>query len=245
MISSAAPSLTNQRPVMFQSWLDLLFFHWQVPVGTIQQTLPDGLRVHTYEGRAFLSIVAFTMRGLRPRSLPAVGRISNFLELNLRTYVVDEQGRPGVWFYSLDADSWISVEIARRFFHLPYEHARLAKRRSGDALGYHSHARRDPDPEGLQYRVDGIPDQGMAPASPESLAHFWVERYRLFAYDSRRKRLWSGAISHKPYDVVQVEPRQVDARLMQINGFAQPASDLEAVYYSPGVHVSAYRFQRS
>ncbi|WP_395747976.1 DUF2071 domain-containing protein [Prosthecobacter sp.] len=100
-----APTLESrlafrERPkrahVMYQSWASLLFLHWRWNADVIQRTLPPGLYVDTFEGDAWLAIVPFYMRGIRPRFLPAVRGISDFLELNVRTYVHDEEGRPGV-----------------------------------------------------------------------------------------------------------------------------------------------------
>jgi uncharacterized protein len=83
--------------VMFQSWLHLLFLHWMADPKTVQQTLPFGLSVDTYEGVAWIGIVVFCMRRVRPVMLPLLS--SNFLEVNLRTYVTEHNGIPGVWFY--------------------------------------------------------------------------------------------------------------------------------------------------
>ena len=110
----------NKAVVMYQKWRDLLFLHWEFDPQVIQETLPAGLHVDTYQGRAYLGLVPFYMKDIRPRFCPCIPGISNFLEMNLRTYVFDSTGRPGVWFYSLDANQWLAVRIARRFFHLPY-----------------------------------------------------------------------------------------------------------------------------
>jgi hypothetical protein len=85
----------------------------------IQATLPEGLFVDTFGGTAYLGIVPFFMRNIRPRCLPAVPGISNFMELNLRTCVFDRSGVPGVWFYSLDANQWLAVRIAPDFSICP------------------------------------------------------------------------------------------------------------------------------
>src|ERR1700748_2091278 len=90
----------RQRPVMFQRWLYLLFLHWRVSPDIIQPTLPAGLQVDTFAGSAWIGIVPFFMRGVRPAGFISVPGVSNFLELNLRTYVRDASGRPGIWFYS-------------------------------------------------------------------------------------------------------------------------------------------------
>ncbi|MBL6765129.1 MAG: DUF2071 domain-containing protein [Verrucomicrobiae bacterium] len=118
----AARRAPSGSPVMLHQWSDLLFLHWEDPMAEIQRTLPEGLYVDTFDGKAFL--------GIRPRYLPAVPGISNFMELNLRTYVHDREGVPGAWFYSLDANQRLAVKIARRFFHLPYEFAHMKSSRT-------------------------------------------------------------------------------------------------------------------
>ncbi|MFN0079477.1 MAG: YqjF family protein [Prosthecobacter sp.] len=124
----------RERPsrahVMHQRWEQLLFLHWRWDAAEIQRTLPPGLFVDMFQGEAWLAIVPFLMRGIRPRFCPPVPGISNFLELNVRTYVHDEQGRPGVWFYSLDCNQPLAVWTARTFFHLPYQHAHMQARES-------------------------------------------------------------------------------------------------------------------
>ena len=114
-----------QAHVLYQSWKELLFLHWRIDPAVIQATLPPGLTVDTFEGDAYLGIVPFCMCNIRPRFLPVVPGISNFLEMNVRTYVHDEEGRPGVWFYSLDANQKLAVRVARKFFNLPYFDAKM------------------------------------------------------------------------------------------------------------------------
>ncbi|MEM7565301.1 MAG: DUF2071 domain-containing protein, partial [Pseudomonadota bacterium] len=110
---------------MRQRWEELLFLHWEVNPDLIQATLPEGLKVDTFEGKAYLGVVPFFMRGVRPAFLPAVPGISDFMECNLRTYVEGPDG-PGVWFYSLDCNQAIAVEVARSFFCLSYYHAEMS-----------------------------------------------------------------------------------------------------------------------
>ena len=88
----------GELPVMYQRWEKLLFLHWEMDPEVIQSTLPSGLYVDNYEGKAYVGIVPFYMRGIRPRGFPAIPYLSNFLECNVRTYVHDENGVPGVWF---------------------------------------------------------------------------------------------------------------------------------------------------
>src|ERR1700674_4951250 len=90
----------NQSPVMFQRWFHLLLLHWAVEPESIQSTLPPGLQVDTLAGKGWIGLVPFFMRVVRPAGLPSIVGLSNFLELNLRTYVLDRDGRPGIWFHS-------------------------------------------------------------------------------------------------------------------------------------------------
>jgi len=94
LIERQQPS--RQSPVMFQRWFHLLFLHWSLSPDIVQMTLPQGLHADTFEGNAWVGIVPFFMRGVRPAGFVSVPGISNFLELNLRTYVRDECGRPGI-----------------------------------------------------------------------------------------------------------------------------------------------------
>ena len=102
-------------PVMFQTWSNLLFLHWEIDVQEIAKRIPNRLSVDLHEGKTYLGLVPFFMKKVRPRFLPQMPGLSNFLELNIRAYVHDEQGRPGVWFFSLDCDQPIAVEVARKF----------------------------------------------------------------------------------------------------------------------------------
>ncbi len=180
----------SARAVMEMQWRDLLFLHWEYPVAVIQATLPAGLQVDTFGGKAYLGVVPFFMRNVRPRFVPSVPRLSHFMELNLRTYVHDEAGVPGVWFYSLDANQPLAVKIARRFFHLPYEHAVMeSSRTKAGAIRYRSLRAGAATPTVFEYAAgDVLPE-----AAPGSLEFFLVERYRLYA--SAKGRLRRGAVS--------------------------------------------------
>ncbi len=97
--------------VMRQRWKDLLFLHWKWDEPQLQATLPPGLTVDTFEGNAWLGVVPFFMCGVRPSLHPPVPLLSNFLALNVRTFVRDSEGKPGVWFYSLDCNQPVAVSV--------------------------------------------------------------------------------------------------------------------------------------
>lgn len=229
--------------VMYQRWEELLFLHWPVEPELVQVRLPDGLKVDTYEGKAWIGVVPFQMLKVRPRFLPALPRLSNFPELNLRTYVVDEQGRPGVWFYSLDTPQPIANWIARRFFNLNYRLARFEIKPRGRGLRYQSELRL-PDgwdePQNYNWTRVGGPFH----AEPGSLDFFLVERYRLFAYNASKKQLWSGRVHHHPYSLQRVEVADYSKRLFALNQLAHPEGDPSSALASMGVDVTVHSLER-
>ncbi len=223
------------RPAMFQRWEDLLFLHWKWDPAEIQRTLPAGLTVDTFDGAAWLGVVPFYMRAIRPAMLPPVPWLSYFLELNVRTYAVDERGRPGVWFYSLDCNRAIPVWLARNLFHLPYEHARMRATREGGAIDYHSRRRGAAGKSHFSYRSAGP----AAEATPESLEFFLVERYRLFATRPGRA-MQSGCVHHRPYPLAAAAVEEWSTDLLALNGFELPARAPDHAAFSAGVNVEVY-----
>lgn len=184
--------------VMHQRWEQLLFLHWSWEPAAIQATLPPGLFVDTHDRRAWVAVVPLFMRDVRPRFVPAMPWVSDFLELNVRTYVYDRLGRPGLYFYSLDCDQPLAVEAARRLFLLRYEHA--AMRASVDAAGWVDFSvRRAGTREQAEFRYH--PGAGGVATEPStgSLEFFFLERYRLFATDAQGEQLSSMQVCHPPY----------------------------------------------
>ena len=234
----AARELPAGSPVMFQQWRDLLFLHWEYPVATIQAMLPEGLFVDTFAGRAYLGIVPFFMRNIRPRFLPAVPGISDFMEMNLSTYVHDRAGVPGVWFYSLDANQWLAVKIARRFFHLPYEHAKMTSSRTAEGRIRYESLRTGPRANGTRCVFDYAPGANVAQPEPGSLEFFLVERYRL--YSSAPDGLQRGAVFHQPYPLCRADVTAWDENLLPLDGFAPTGRPPDHVIMSRGVDVTIF-----
>ena len=210
-----------------QRWSDLLFLHWKIDPRAIQATLPKGLFVDTFAGDAYLGLVPFFMQRIRPAWLPPLPWISWFLELNVRTYVHDAEGRPGVWFYSLDCDQPLAVAIARRCFHLPYFHARMAASHREGTVHYECRRRAENAPLG---RYTWTPGRDAEPAEPGSLAFFLIERYLLFAADGAG-RLFTGRVHHAPYRLHTPEVAEFSTAPARQAGFdlvGEPASVLGA-----------------
>jgi uncharacterized protein YqjF (DUF2071 family) len=122
------------RPWVFvMHWHDLLFMHWLGPYEALRACTPPSLALDTFGDTAWIGVVPFRMTGVRPRVLPPSPWLSEFPELVVRTYVVTA-GKPGVWFFSLDAANPIAVRIARLALHLPSYNARMSSKRSGGAV---------------------------------------------------------------------------------------------------------------
>jgi len=207
-----------------QRWSNLLFLHWKVEASAVQATLPAGLFVDTFEGDAYVGIVPFFMDRVRPAWLPPLPWVSWFLELNVRTYVHDREGRPGVWFYSLDCNQPLAVAIARRFFHLPYFHAKMSATRRDGAVEYHSQRRGTPVRSSYAWQPAGETRE----AAPGSLEFFLVERYVLFSAD-RNGALHCGRVHHQPYRISHAAVPEYSVEPARQEGFeltAQPISNL-------------------
>ena len=225
---------------MRQRWEDLLFLHWASDPAAVQASLPEGLRVDTFEGRAWVAVVPFFMRGVRPVGLPAVPGVSDFLELNLRTYAVDADGVPGVWFYSLDADQWLAVKVARTLFRLPYEHAAMSAEREGGGVRYDSLRRGQAEPLRYAWRPRGEERA----AEPRTLEFFLLERYVLFSPTRTRGVSRRGRVHHEPYRFADADVTEFDPRLFALNGLAVPAGPPDHVACCAGVDVEVFPLRR-
>jgi len=195
---------------MAQSWHDLLFAHWPVETEQLRRQIPEELTLDTYNGQTWVGVVPFRMSDVRLRGMPAVPGVSAFPELNVRTYVTAE-GKPGVWFFSLDAAKALAVAVARRWFHLPYYRARMTCERQGEWIEYASERthRGAPTAE-LVARYKGVGEAFVPRAG--SLEHFLTERYCLYAAD-RNERIFRGEIHHAPW-VLQVGEAELHVNTM-------------------------------
>ena len=181
---------------MAQKWQDLLCAHWAVAPAAMRNLVPARLELDTFQGQAWIGIVPFTMSGVRLRGTLALPWLSTFPELNVRTYVT-AGGKPGVWFFSLDAANVVAVEIARRWFQLPYFHARMNSRATSQGIEYFSQRddRRGGN-ETLQTRYSAAGP--CFAAVPGTLEYFLTERYCLYA-QRRGGELLRGEIHHAPW----------------------------------------------
>ncbi|MBP82468.1 MAG: hypothetical protein CMO61_01310 [Verrucomicrobiales bacterium] len=226
------------KPVMFQTWTDLAFLHWEFEADEIAATLPPGLHVDTHEGKAYVGLVPFYMRNIRLKGLPMIPGNTNFLEMNVRTYVHDTEGRPGVWFYSLDATNSLACVVAQAKYHLPYYHAKISAQREADWIDYRCQPKRGDSRYESRVRYQG--DGNDVSGAPGSLEYFLAERYLLFAWQEKRKRLFTGRVHHTPYRLETAEVNEYRTGAMTWCGFDVDGRPPDQAHFSKGVNVDIF-----
>ena len=227
--------LPRQRPKRktkgYQSWRNLTFLHWEIASEELEPLLPSGLQLDLFQGKAYIGIVPFEMKKIRPAWCPqALG--FNFLETNVRTYVIHNQ-EPGVFFFSLDANSYIAVKIARWIWHLPYFHSAMTLSNK-DAVYNYTLKRTDKVQSQIKIEVS----ETLPPSEADSLEYFLLERYLLFT--ELRGQLLRGQVHHIPYPVRQAELIDFEDQLLEINNIGGISSSPDLVHFSQGVDVEIY-----
>jgi uncharacterized protein len=214
-------------PVMRHRWATISFLHWSYPAAEIQRRLPDGLEVEPWDGQAWVGLVPFEMT-VRPPVGP--GSLV-FPETNVRTYVVGPGGRPGVFFFSLDAGSATAVTTARASWQLPYFLARMSVERAGDAVRYRSERRR-PGPVGAGHDLTVMP--GAPIAHPDEFTNYLTARFTL--WNTVAGAVMRTQAEHPPWDLQQADVRELREDLLAAAGLPSPVGRPLA-HFSTGVDV--------
>jgi uncharacterized protein len=198
------------HPVMRQTWVDLSFLHWAIEPSIVRTLVPAGLHLDLHDGMAWIGLVPFLITDLTLPKAPAVPWLSTFPETNVRTYVVDQEGRRGVWFFSLDAARLLAVVGARASYALPYFWAKMSVKREGDKIRYES-ARHVGN-----CRCNVEVEIGPLVPEPSGLEVFLTARFRLFA--ERGKWLLKADIEHQPWKLQQAKAMKCEESLIVAAG---------------------------
>jgi uncharacterized protein len=182
-----------------QTWLDLLFAHWAVPVAQLRRIVPPALRIDTFRGEAWVGVVPFRMTNVHLRGLPS---LPEFPELNVRTYVTVDD-KPGVYFFSFDTTNLLAVLGARAWYRLPYFHARMRVERSEHQIQYVSRRIQSGTP-GAELRASYGPTGSAIPPDAGTLEYFLTERYCLYTV-SRRGNVFRAEIHHPRWELQPAE----------------------------------------
>ncbi|HEY5946902.1 MAG TPA: DUF2071 domain-containing protein [Kofleriaceae bacterium] len=223
------------RPSGTQKWRELLFLHWSFPLDVVRPLVPAALELDTWDGRAWIGLVPFAMREIRSSWMPRRPRF-DFLETNVRTYV-HHRGEPGVYFFSLEASSWLAVNVARTVWRLPYFHATMQASRGADTISYET-VRRGGDAPFMRAQWQLGAELGAAQLG--TLDHFLLERYVLFSL-GRDQRVRRGQVHHVPYPVQHATIDHLDQTLVSAAGLElAPNTPPETVHYAEGVDVEVF-----
>lgn len=220
-----------RRPVMMQGWKDLSFVHWPFDPAVVQRRLPPGLEVDTFDGRAWVGLVAFHMEDIRLPRLPPVPYLGTFPETNVRTYVRGPGGRPGVWFDSLDITRLIPVLVALGTYRLPYRWSAMSIEHSAGSVAYRAR-RRWPGARGAESKIVVRPGDPIA--APDSLERFLTSRWGLYSVFGRRTAY--APVDHAPWPLQTATLEDLDDELVAAAGYPHPSGE-PLVHYSPGVDV--------
>jgi uncharacterized protein YqjF (DUF2071 family) len=230
----------SARPFLAMDWRDVLFLHWPVDARELRSRIPADLELDTYDGTAWVSVVAFRIAAARPYRLPAALALPAFGEINVRTYVRGAT-KDGVWFFSLDAASRLAVAGGRRIAHLPYFNARIDAKWTATACRYRSE-RRDHRSGAATFAATARFGGDVRIGAPGSLDAWLVERYCFYTVDPHGHTV-RGDVRHAPWLLRDATAELAQNTLLSTAGIT-PQTDNPLVHISPGVTVQAWPLSR-
>ena len=224
---------------MRQNWGKLLFMHWAIDAELLRPLIPAQLSIDTFDGKAWIGVVPFTMWGICASFLPPIPGTSSFHELNVRTYV-HLNGVPGVWFFSLDAASSLAVWGARTFYHLPYFNAEMSLVQQGDSIKYHS-TRKDARGAPAQLDAEWTIGEPLAQARPGSVEFFLTERYCLYSH--HREQLYRSRIFHQPWPLRSASLDAYQSSMVESLGIEEPKGE-PLLHYAESLGVNIWPLRK-
>jgi uncharacterized protein len=233
--------VTEHRPfpipespwIMEQTWDDLLFAHWKIPQEILRRRIPQSLELDTYQGEAYIAVTPFKMRNVKFRLLPPIPTATDFLEVNVRTYVKRE-GKPGIYFFSLDASSTLSTIGARLGTNLPYHRADMSVTEADGKFNYTSHRRDEP----AELEVSYQPVTDVFESKPGSHEEFLTERYCLYQ-EIIGKKLIEIDIHHVKWPLQAAEALFAKNTITRPSGILLP-DEKPLLHYSRSVKVAIW-----
>ncbi|WP_061249797.1 YqjF family protein [Leptospira alstonii] len=211
----------------YQEWNRAIFIHIKIDPDLLVPLIPIGLEIDKYEGETWLSIVAFSMENVHPKGFFPFPPVSNFHEVNVRTYVVKDN-KPGVYFLSIEAEKLIPVILAKYLSGLPYKKSSII-RKVGPIEEYFVKNYRNSLT--IKYKVKN-------PLNSKSALDIWLtERYCL--YNAYCKKLVRLEIQHRPWPLLEIDIDSIQFNY-KIGEKILTNNPIGLVHYSPGVSVQAW-----
>jgi uncharacterized protein len=209
----------------YQEWHQVIFAHWKVAAPSLIPLLPAGLKLDLFNGEAWVSLVAFSIKRLRPRFFPPFPPLSNFHEVNMRTYVL-RNGKPGIYFLSIEAQKLGSALMAKLVTGLPYVHSKIKRAErlytaKNKVLGFHLHAEYTP----------------WHPITAKSGLDRWLtDRFCLF--HELGKNIYSHDIHHQDWPLKSIDIKALDVQYQFKELIINSKADL--YHYADGVQVPTW-----
>jgi uncharacterized protein len=217
------------RAFIRQDWRDAVFLHWRVPASAVAPLLPPGTRPDEFGGSSWVGLIAFVLADTTIPPLPTMHRLGTFVEINVRLYSVDAEGRRGVVFRSLEAGALFAVLAAQAGLGLPYKWADAHVHRDGAEIDYRSHRRTTRAPATrIRARDDGPLD------APDELTHFLTARWGMHVHRFGATRFWPN--EHGDWPLHRATLLHLDDQLVAAAGLPGVAARApDSVLFSPGV----------
>ncbi|CAG5084657.1 YqjF family protein [Parvicella tangerina] len=209
----------------YQEWNNVVFLHYQVDLIELKKFVPEELEVDLFEGKPWISVVAFTMEKIRPKNLPSFPPISDFDEINIRTYV-KSHGKTGVYFLSIEGGKNLSCKVAKGISELPYRFSKIKRT---------EHKYRPQNSE-LNDRLDIEYKIGKEQTVKSELDKWLTERYALF--QDTGDSINEFEIHHLEWPINEIELQSLDINYPR---FVKLINEKPSkTHYSRGVQVIAW-----
>ncbi|WP_417588428.1 YqjF family protein [Owenweeksia hongkongensis] len=233
MTTSEILKTTDHRPwklptgnwKYYQEWNDAVFLHWEVEYSELRKFIPENIEIDLFDGKPWVSLVAFKMEKIRPKNLPSFPPVSNFDEINIRTYV-KFNNKSGVYFLSIEAGSKISSQIAKSLSKLPYRYSKMNRQE----IHYQSFNAEYSDNFEMAYQI------GQKQTEKTKIDKWLVERYALFQDDKGHTNEFE--IHHIEWPTYKVELKKLMIDYPRFGNLLSSSPTL--AHYSPGVQVIAW-----
>jgi len=209
----------------YQEWHHVLFAHWKVDAETLTPLIPNGLTLDLFDKEAWVSLVAFTIKHLRPRFLPPFPPLSNFHEINMRTYVL-RKGKRGIYFLSIGAQKSGSALMAKLVTGLPYVHSNIT-----GSEGYYASENKK-----LNFHLRTTYEPQHNTFIRSALDRWLTDRFCLFHELSNK--IFSHDIHHQDWPLQTVDIKMLDVHYQFREVLIAGKADL--YHYANGVQVATW-----
>lgn len=223
---------------MTQRWEELLLLHWPIDQSKLKHSLPSDLKADLFDGSAWISVVGFKLTQLRISPFRWIPW-ADFWEINLRTYVMDQNGKKGVWFYSLDSSDLFAVAGARLLYGLPYNFAEASGEYDSGKLAFQSNRRFPHQRATSNFEASFSQVQNEENIAKSSLDQFLLERYRFWSPRKLSNQSTFAQIKHPPYDAVNTKSARYEGELFKSQGLDEPKIVPMLGHYCKGFNVQA------